>query len=297
MVLLIPYGCNEEDVVVEQPIGPKYYYVKNIDFDGKSSQSKTVLAYWEGFDTKTSKATNARTLSTPAWEFDFDNVSSGRGELINDPVDCWGVFLGADVKSYNGGKAIRYSQGTGDTFLMTTRKFNIESGDMFGWDYDHKSGNGEMFLTLYDEINNVEYPIGDTISLSQNQFGSATRTILLNVQEARLRLYYMRDTSGSNGPLYVDNFKVYSSNPNLLNTIPCVVLPVTWLDVIAKKEGLCNELTWIVADEEDVSHYEIYVSNDAIKFSLLTEISATDNNDIIKTYKILHCSDGISISE
>ena len=54
-----------------------------------------------------------------------------------------------------------------------------------------------------------------------------------------------------------------------------VVLPVTLLNFNGKNQGTSNQLLWEVANEQNLSHYELERSVDAVKFTTVTRLTAT----------------------
>ncbi|HRX29803.1 MAG TPA: SdrD B-like domain-containing protein, partial [Saprospiraceae bacterium] len=99
------------------------------------------------------------------------------------------------------------------------------------------------------------------------------------------------DVDDSNGP---GTTKLYALQPGNVYTnvdagLAFSALPLTWLDVFARRINDDNEVSWITESEKNVNEYEVYRRKDSeSNFAFIGKLKAKGNDqNITNTYKLL----------
>jgi len=311
--LLLPIGCTKEDVKPPPLLESRLYYrAVNIDVDGASSKSKTVVVFRndvDGIDVVSS--TNARVLDEPLGNLPYilDEVVINNCLTIKTWV-CYSVpylpIVSADTYGAKFGISFNLDP-DGECQSSPPTYFVIKDNTISSLRYPNPYTDVPYYVNpitgeeKYWTVGTVVY-LNELNHLKDPESGVVWIDNLYDPSEPNYNWWFEFDVFGDDETLKgaVDLKTSANFNQKKVTGIPyeeCTdfALPVTWLNIegyISKDNSRCNTIEFTIADQVDVDHYEVQVSKTGHKddFETIGVIEPLTLEDgATHTYFFDHC--------
>lgn len=145
---------------------------------------------------------------------------------------------------------------------------------------------GTMTYTITNLAPTTFYSIADAATGKAYSAGAWTGSTTTAGETITVTTYPLTTTGSYNGVLKATSVSSTDMCSAMAAASTFTVLPVTFLNLSAAKNGNGLLLTWAVTNEQNVSHYEVEKSLDCRNFSLLAKVDYKPTTAAVNTYSL-----------